>query len=86
MTPQDKEHIANVQRLITEMEAAKKDVEQWRSDLGFVARTLVEGQKLESPRLVLTEERLEALERAERKWKELENEYYAAIGMPRPPA
>ena len=83
MTPKEKEHIANVQRLLVEMEAAKQDVERWRSDLGLAAKTFIRGQKLQRPALALTPKRMEALKQAEQRLKELEDEYYAAIGIPR---
>ena len=74
MTPQYKEHI---QRLLTAMEAAKKDVEQWRSDMGLVSADL---STRRTKRPELTGEHLRALEKAELKLMALEDEYYAALG------
>ena len=82
MTPKGKVHEANVQRLLTAIEAAKKEVKQWQSDLGF-SKSFIRGQPLETAALVTTPERLKAVEQARRRLKELEDEYYAAIGIPR---
>lgn len=81
MTPEAKEHIANVARCYSEWQAAIKDRDQLRSAFGLDAIGLAEGRRPNRPALPLD---TDALEKAERRAMETENEYFAAIGMPRP--
>jgi len=84
MTPETQAHIENVARLRRGIDETKATIEQMNSDLGLVAIGLERDQRPPRPKVSLTMENMEALQQAERKLQELEDEFFAAIRTPHP--
>jgi hypothetical protein len=84
MTPEQRAHIDEVQRLKSEWDAAKAEVLSREAALGLQPKNVSSGETLTSPKQGITVESLQALEDAKGRCNNLKRRYYKAVGMPLP--
>jgi hypothetical protein len=82
MTPEQRAHIEEVQRLKSEWDAAKEEVRSREAALGFQPKNVSSGETLTAPAQGITGEGLKALEDAKSRCNNLRRQYYEAVGMP----